>query len=212
VRRLLPWISGASGRPWRRRFSVALASWSVPDPQVLGVVRAEQGRSLGLDSFPLPCRQGVGQAEIGRLWPISLPLALGIVEGGDCPWPSQAAKSDDSKLRARRSYQQLSELLCARLRSSSFFLAAKMPKRKIFSSCYDASPSGSSPAPASSLWRSKSTVISVRSGADREGPDGFFQKNSRILSVMFQSLSRIPLVVGGLDETCIHRLVIICSF
>jgi hypothetical protein len=98
-------LAGRGGEEWRRRFSVALAPWSVPDPQVLGVVRAEQGRSLGLDSLPLPCRQGVGQAEIGRLWPMSLPLALGIVEGWACPWPSQAATSDDSKLRARRSYQ-----------------------------------------------------------------------------------------------------------
>jgi hypothetical protein len=86
-------LAGHGGEEWRQRFSVALASRSVPDPQVLGVVRAEQGRRLGLVSLPLPCCRGVDKAKTGRLWPRSLLLVLGIIEGWACPCPSQAAIS-----------------------------------------------------------------------------------------------------------------------
>jgi hypothetical protein len=88
--------------------------------------------------LPLPCCQGVGMVGVGHPWPESIPPALGIGEEWACPHPSQATNLGVSKLRKRRSYQRLTESLCARQRSSFFFPKAKMPKRKIFHSCHDA--------------------------------------------------------------------------
>jgi hypothetical protein len=179
---LLP-LAGRGGKDKRRCFSVALASRSGLCPQVLGVVCVEQWRRLGSASLPLPCCRGVGMAGVGRPWHVSLPAAPGIDEEWACPRPSQAAITGDSKLHMQRSYQRLSKLLWARHRSSHFFPEAKMPKRKIFHSCHDAGPSGSSLAPASSLWRNKSMARSVRSGANLGGPDGFLATFSRVPSI-----------------------------
>jgi hypothetical protein len=165
-----------------------------------------------LASLPSPCRRGVSIVGVGRPRPESLPLALGINEEWACPFSSQAANLGVSKLRKRRSYQRLTEPFFARWRSSFFFPEAKTPNRKIFRSCHDARPSGLSPAPASSLWRSKSTVRSVRSGADLGGPNGFFPFFSCVPSIKFQCLFRKPWVCRGFVVICIHRLVIKCSF
>jgi hypothetical protein len=125
-------LASRGGEEWRRRFSVVLASRSVPDPQMLGGGSCGAGEDIGLDfpssSLPSRCQRGGDWSSMAyvssscsgdrRRVGLSLPFA-----------------SCNLKLRARRSYQQLSELLYARLRSSSFFLEAKTPKRKIFSSC-----------------------------------------------------------------------------
>jgi hypothetical protein len=96
-----------------------------------------------------------------------------------------------------RSYPRQSEPLCAGLSPSFFFPEAKSAntrskksKWKIFRSCHDAEPSGLSLALASSRWRRKSTVSSVRSGAELGAPDCFLPIFSRVYFVKVQSLSK----------------------
>lgn len=177
------------------------------------MVRAEQWRRHGLASLPLPSYRGDDVGVVGHPWPVSLPPAPGIDEEWACPRPSQAVDPSESKLCGGRSYPRLREPLCARQSPSLFFPETKKrSKGKIFHSCHDAEPTGSSPVPASSMWWSKLTARSVRSGAKLVGHDGFLPNFSRASSVKVQSLSQNPLIYKGFDVKCNPHLVNICNF
>jgi hypothetical protein len=93
-----------------------------------------------------------------------------------------------------------------------YFPETKKSNGKIYRSCHDAGPSGSSPAPVSILWRSNSTATSIGCGAELGGPDCFFHIFSGVFSVKAQSLSRIPLIYRGFPVICNHRFVNTSSF
>jgi hypothetical protein len=191
--------------------------WWPLRPEVASSLRWRGGSCGAMEAtwigLSLPRCRGDGVGVVGCPWPTSLPPVLGIDEERVCPRPSQVADPSESKFHARRSYPRLREPLCARQSPSLFFPEAKKrSKGKIFHSCHDAEPSGSSPVPASSMWWSKLTARSVRSGAKLVGHDGFLPNFSRASSVKVQSLSQNPLIYKGFDVKCNPHLVNICNF
>ncbi|KAK1686638.1 hypothetical protein QYE76_047486 [Lolium multiflorum] len=71
-------------------------------------------------------------------------------------------------------------------------LRNKKSKGKIYRSCHDARPSGSSPMPVSILWRSNSTASSISCGAELGGPNCFFH----LLPGVFSELSSVEKIMG----------------
>jgi hypothetical protein len=92
-----------------------------------------------------------------------------------------------------------------------YFPETKKSKGKIYRSCHDAGPSGSSLAPVSVLWWSNLSASSIRNGAELGGPDCFFYIFPGVSSVKAQSLSRILLICRGFSAIC-NRFVNTSSF